>query len=126
MTPPLTPVTRRRVVGAATAALVALVAVAVAACGGSASAQSSSAGGGKLTLVAYSTPQSAFDAIIPLWQKTAAGKGWSFNESYGASGDQSRAVASGLPTDVVNFATTPDITRIVKAGLVSASWDNNP
>jgi sulfate/thiosulfate-binding protein len=126
MTPPLTPVTRRRVVGAATAALVALVAVAVAACGGSASAKSSSASGGKLTLVAYSTPQVAFDAIIPLWQKTAAGNGWSFNESYGASGDQSRAVASGLPTDVVNFATTPDITRLVKAGLVSASWDNNP
>jgi sulfate transport system substrate-binding protein len=35
-------------------------------------------------------------------------------------------VASGQPADVVAFSTEPDITRLVKAGLVSSSWDANP
>ena len=83
------------------------------------------ASGGNLTLVAYSTPQDAYHAIIPLWQKTPAGKGWSISQSYGASGDQSRAVAAGLPADVVNFSTTPDGTRLVKAGLVASNWGHN-
>jgi len=128
-------VTRRRAIGAALTTLVVTVAVGATACGSSssssgssgtgASAASASSGGGKLTLVAYSTPQDAYDAIIPLWQKTAAGAGTSFAESYGASGDQSRAVAAGLPADVVNFATGSDMTRLVKAGLVSSSWNTN-
>jgi sulfate/thiosulfate-binding protein len=126
---------RRRAIGAALTALVVAVAIGATACGsGSASAAASSTGsasgnasggGGKLTLVAYSTPQSAYDAIIPLWQKTGGGAGTSFAESYGASGDQSRAVATGLPADVVNFATGSDMARLVKAGLVSPSWDSN-
>ena len=41
-----------------------------------------------------------------------------FSQSYGASGDQSRKVESGLPTDVVNFSVEPDVTRLVKSGLV--------
>ena len=107
--------TRRRTAGAATAASAALL---VAAGGALAS-------GGHLTLVAYSTPQDAYQSIIPLWQKTPAGKGWSVSQSYGASGDQSRAVAAGLPADVVNFSTTPDVTRLVKARLVASNWDHN-
>ena len=43
----------------------------------------------------------------------------SFSESFGASGDQSRAVESGLAADVVAFSLAPDMTRLVKAGLVS-------
>src|SRR5947199_10579622 len=73
-----------------------------------------------LTLVAYSTPQEAYSLIIPAFQKTKAGNGVSFQTSYGASGDQSRAVASGLPADVVAFSLEPDIGRLVKAGLVSS------
>lgn len=129
-------VTRRRAAGAALTALVVAVAVGVAACGSSSSSSSSattssptgggtSAGSGKLTLVAYSTPQAAYDAIVPLWQKTSTGAGTSFAESYGASGDQSRAVAAGLPADIVNFATGSDMTRLVKAGLVSSNWNAN-
>lgn len=122
---------RRRAVGAALTGAVLAVAVGATACGSSSSSGTApktadpAAGGGKLTLVAYSTPQSAYDAIIPLWQKTAAGAGTSVAESYGASGDQSRAVEAGLPADVVNFATGSDMTRLVKAGLVSANWDTN-
>jgi len=76
-----------------------------------------------LTLVAYSTPREAYEALIPHFQATEAGAGVSFDQSYGASGDQSRAVESGLPADVVAFSLEPDITRLIKAGLVDEDWN---
>src|SRR5207247_11289702 len=56
---------------------------------------SSGGGGNKLTLAAYSTPKEAYAQIIPAFQKTAAGKGVSFDQSYGAPGEQERPVAGG-------------------------------
>ncbi len=50
----------------------------------------------------------------------------SFTQSFGASGAQSRAVDTGQPADIVAFSTTPDITRLVKDGIVSKSWNANP
>jgi sulfate/thiosulfate transport system substrate-binding protein len=114
------------------------IVVALAGCGGSsdstssgaaasnAAATSSTNGGGgnaQLALVAYSTPKSAYDVLIKTYQATPAGRSIAFTESFGASGAQSRAVATGLPADVVAFSTTPDITRLVKAGLVSKRWN---
>ena len=64
----------------------------------------------KLSLVAYAVPKVGFDKVIPLFQKTSAGQGVTFSQSYGASGDQSRKVAAGLATDVVNFSVEPDVT----------------
>jgi sulfate/thiosulfate transport system substrate-binding protein len=87
---------------------------------------SSSSPGKHLTLVAYSTPQGAFEKLVPAFQATSAGKGVSFSQSYGPSGEQSRAVANGLKADVVNFSLDPDVERLVKAGLVSPSWNSNP
>jgi sulfate/thiosulfate-binding protein len=78
---------------------------------------------GALTLVAYSTPKAAYDAIIPLFQATPDGSGVTFETSYGASGDQSRAVESGLPADVVAFSLAPDVDRLVKDGMVAADWN---
>jgi sulfate/thiosulfate-binding protein len=104
----------------------ALVAVATSGCGGTSSAaDDGSSGGGKLTLVAYSTPQEAYEEIIPAFQKATAGKGVDFEQSYGASGEQSRAVEAGLPADVVEFALESDVTRLVDAGLVDSSWNQN-
>jgi sulfate/thiosulfate transport system substrate-binding protein len=95
--------------------------LALAACG-----SSGSSGGGKhLTLVAYSTPQGAYEKLIPAFQATSEGKGVSFSQSYGPSGEQSRAVANGLHADVVNFSLEPDVEKLVKAGLVSPSWNQN-
>jgi sulfate transport system substrate-binding protein len=68
-------------------------------------------------------PKVAFDKVIPLFQRTAAGKGVTFSQSYGASGDQSRKVAAGLPTDVVSFSLQPDVTKLVDAGLVAKDWN---
>ena len=76
----------------------------------------------KLSLVAYSTPREAYGQLIPAFQKTAAGNGASFSQSYGASGEQSRAVASGLDADIVAFSLAPDITSLVQKKLVAKNW----
>src|SRR3954454_1359124 len=105
----------------ALAALVAALAAVVAGCGGSSSASD----GDKLSLVAYSTPKEGDEALIPAFNKTTEGKGVTFNQSYGASGDQSRAVDGGLPADVVEFSLESDVTRLVDSGLVDKSWNAN-
>jgi sulfate/thiosulfate-binding protein len=79
----------------------------------------------KLTLVAYSTPKDAYGQLISAFQKTGAGNGVSFSQSYGASGEQSRAVAAGLDADVVAFSLEPDITSLVQKNLVSKSWNKD-
>jgi sulfate/thiosulfate-binding protein len=96
--------------------------VVVSACGGSAEA----GGSKRLSLVAYSTPKEAYESIIPAFQKTAAGKGVTFTQSYGNSGDQARAVISGLPTDVAALSLEPDVSKLVKDKLVAAGWKSTP
>jgi len=108
------------------AALTLLLLPAVAAgCGGPAeegSAASGDGGGAKLSLVAYSTPKEAYGELIPAFTKTSAGKGVSFTQSYGASGDQSRAVAAGLPADIVALSLAPDVDKLVEPGIVDSNW----
>ena len=112
------------------AAAILGVTAAVAACGGSSDTSSSSSakpaasnGGAQLALVGYSTPKKAYDKLTAAFEQSSAGKGVSFSQSFGPSGAQSRAVASGQPAEVVAFSTTPDITRLVKGGVVASSWD---
>jgi len=93
--------------------------------GGGSSTGSAGASTSRLSLVAYSTPQVVYDQVIPQFQKTEPGQGVTFRESFGGSGDQSRAVESGLPADVVAFSLEPDMTRLVKAGLVDEDWAAN-
>ncbi len=114
----------RKQVRIASAALgvVAVFALA-AACGGSSGGSSGSGSSKKINLVAYSTPQASYTKLIPAFQKTSEGKGVTFTQSYGASGDQSRAVAAGQPADYVHFALSPDIDRLVQSKLVSPNWD---
>jgi sulfate/thiosulfate transport system substrate-binding protein len=102
-------------------------AVAATGCGGTSDESSASAdgGGGKLTLVAYSTPEEAYRELIPAFNNTSQGKGVSFEQSYASSGEQSRAVEGGLPADVVEFSLEPDMTRLVDAGLVEDDWNQN-
>jgi sulfate/thiosulfate transport system substrate-binding protein len=107
--------------------LLALGALSAAGCGGSSTASDGGGGGdgAKLTLVAYSTPEEAYKELIPAFNKTSEGKGVGFDQSYAASGEQSRAVEGGLPADVVEFSLEPDMTRLVDAGLVDADWNKN-
>lgn len=99
----------------------------LAACGGG---SSDVAGGGEqpaaettLTLVAYAVPEPGWSKIIPAFAATPEGKGVGVTTSYGASGDQSRAVVDGKPADIVNFSVEPDVTRLVKADKVAKDWN---
>jgi len=78
-----------------------------------------------LLLVAYSTPTVAFSKIIPAFQATAAGKGIQFQQSYGASEVQAKAVVAGLPADVIDLSLQPDMQRLVDAKLVAKNWASN-
>lgn len=80
----------------------------------------------QLSLVAYSTPQEAYEKVIPAFQGTADGKGIKFKQSYGASGDQARAVQSGLPADVVALSLEPDVQKLVDKGIVAQNWNAGP
>ena len=107
-------------------------AIAVSGCGGASdekgSASASTGNGDKatLSLVAYSTPQVVYDELIPAFGETPEGKGVAFKTSFGASGDQSRAVEAGQKADVVSFSTEPDMTKLVDAGIVDSSWKDGP
>jgi sulfate/thiosulfate transport system substrate-binding protein len=99
---------------------IALVGVAVLT--GSASGASK---GGSVDLVAYSTPKDAYGKIVSAFQKTAAGSGVGFNQSFGASGDQARAIAAGQPADIAALSLDPDINVLVKKKLVPKKWNGN-
>jgi len=109
------------------AAALATATTVLAACGGGSSDVAGGADGPKadttLTLVAYAVPEPGWSKIIPAFAATPEGKGVEVTTSYGASGDQSRAVVDGKPADIVNFSVEPDVTRLVKAGKVAADWN---
>jgi sulfate/thiosulfate-binding protein len=99
--------------------------LALAACGDDASAGAGDGGGSSIDLVAYSTPESAYNELEGMFQGTGEGEGVEFSASYGPSGDQSRAVEAGQPADYVNFSLESDVTRLVDAGLVAEDWNQN-
>ena len=67
------------------------------ACAPSSSSTTTSAGKkSTLSLVAYSVPKAADGALDQAFAKTDPGKDVTWKQSYGASGDQSRAVVGGL------------------------------
>ncbi|MET0307047.1 MAG: extracellular solute-binding protein [Solirubrobacterales bacterium] len=106
-------------------ALFAVIALAVAGCGGSDDSATGS-GGGKLDVVGYSTPEAVYEeALEPGFEATPDGADVSFSNSFGASGDQSRAVEAGQPASVVHFAQGGDMIRLVESGQVAPDWDKN-
>ena len=83
----------------------------------------SGSGSKQLALVSYSTPREVYPKQFAAFAKTSTGSGVMFSESYGASGEQSRAVEGGLYADVVSFSLEPDVQRLVDAGKVAKSWN---
>ena len=109
------------------AALIAAAAtVLLTGCVGGAATTPGDAGMTTLHLVGYAVPKEANNAIQKKFADTPEGKDVKWEESYGASGDQSRAVVNGLPADYVNFSLEGDVTRLVKAGLVDDNWNSGP
>src|SRR6185503_20823405 len=89
-------------------------------------------GGNKVTLIlgAYTTPREAYGkAIIPAFQKywkEKTGQDVEFQESYQASGTQSRAIIGGFEADVAALSLQGDIDRIAEAGLITHDWKSKP
>ena len=111
-----------------TAVLLA-VALLATACGDDDDAAAGTAGVGSaetINIVGFAVPEAANKAIAEAFTATPEGEGVEFRTSYGASGDQSRAVESGLEADYVHFSVTSDVTRLVDAGLVADTWDDGP
>lgn len=81
----------------------------------------------KLTLVSYAVTQAAYEKIIPKfveqWE-AQTGQSVTFDQSYGGSGSQTRAVIDGLEADVVALALALDTQKIEKAGLIQPGWEN--
>ena len=124
MSTPSSSLRRWRVAGA-----LAATATVLAACGGGSSdvvgGDGQSAADTTLTLVAYAVPEPGWSKIIPAFAATPEGKGVGVTTSYGASGDQSRAVVDGKPADIVNFSVEPDVSRLVKANKVASDWNKD-
>jgi sulfate transport system substrate-binding protein len=108
----------------------AALALVVTACGSSSggsggSGTSGSAGsnaGQSIAIVGYSVPKPAYAALQTAFGKTDAGKDVKFSETFGASGTESKAVASGQKADFVAFSLDPDMTRLVPK-FVAADWN---
>ncbi len=98
----------------------------LAACGGQKTAETTNGKAPiKLSLAAYSTPSEAYGKIIPLFVdqwKAQNNQDVTFEQSYGGSGAQSRAVVGGLEADIVALSLEGDITNITKAGLITRDW----
>jgi sulfate transport system substrate-binding protein len=103
-----------------TAAAVALaLALVAAACGGTGGS------GDTVSLVAYSTPKEAYAKLTEEFKKTPAGEGVEFEQSFAASGEQSRSVASGLPADIVALSLQPDVDKLVEPKKVAPDWNKD-
>lgn len=110
------------------ALLTLLIAFVAAGCGSNAesSGTGSADSGGEIDIVAYSTPETVYaEALQPSFESTPAGAGVSFSGSFGASGDQRRAVEAGQPASVVHFAQGGDMIALVESGQVAPDWDRN-
>jgi sulfate transport system substrate-binding protein len=87
---------------------------------------SGASSGGTVAVVGYSTIATGYTALETAFEATPAGQGVTFTNSFGASGTQAQDVAAGQPADIVNLSLIPDMNTVVKAGLVSRKWQENP
>lgn len=123
----------RQFVGLLLAGIGLSVALAACAGGGGGTATTSTAPDGtaagepvELTFVSFAVTQSAYEKIIPLFTnkwKQEKNQDVTFNQSYGGSGSQTRAVIDGLEADIVALALALDTQKIEKAGLIQSGWE---
>jgi sulfate/thiosulfate-binding protein len=80
----------------------------------------------ELTVSSFAVTRKAYEKIIPQfvekWKKEK-GQTVLFNETYGGSGAQARAVIDGLEADVVALSLALDVKKIQKAGLIKEGWE---
>ncbi len=101
---------------------------AIAACsaGGNSNNNANATGDKELTLVSYAVTRAAYEKIIPQFTakwKQEKNQNITFNQSYGGSGSQARAVIDGLEADVVALALALDTKKIEQAKLIEPGWE---
>ena len=101
-------------------ALALALALVAAACGGTSGSNDDT-----VALIAYSTPKEAYAKLTEEFKQTPEGDGTTFEQSFAASGEQSRAVASGLPADIVALSLQPDVDKLVEPKKVAADWNKD-
>ena len=95
------------------------------------SACSDPAGGGgggdkqSVSIVGFSVMKTANKQVIADFKKTDEGKNVTFKQSYGASGDQARAVIAGLKADEAHLSLEPDISKLTDEKLAAEDWKDN-
>ena len=98
----------------------------IAACSPSPDKSGSTSQTKELTLVSYAVTRAAYEKIIPLfakeWQEKT-GQTVKFDQSYGGSGSQTRAVLDGLEADIVALALSADTLQLQDAGLIKPGWE---
>lgn len=80
----------------------------------------------ELTLVSYAVTQAAYEQIIPKFAaqwKEKTGQEVEFNQSYGGSGSQTRAILDGLEADVAALALAGDTKKLQEGGLIEPGWE---
>lgn len=79
----------------------------------------------QLTLVSYAVTRSAYEKIIPKfvakWKKEK-GQDVTFQQSYGGSGSQTRAILDGLQADVAALALEADHAKLQESGFIKPGW----
>jgi sulfate/thiosulfate transport system substrate-binding protein len=105
--------------------LLAVLAAAVAVAAVAGSTAGAARQDSKISIVAYSTPQPAFEQLITAFNNTKAGQGVSFSQSYGASGTQTLAIIAGLHADIVDLSLEPDMQLLVDNKIVAPTWKKN-
>jgi sulfate/thiosulfate-binding protein len=104
----------------------AVSALTLSACAGGSSASETGGEGAQLDLVGFSVLEAVNKEVISTFEGTDGGAGVGFLTSYGASGDQSRAVEAGKAADIVHLSLEPDLQRLVDGDLVDADWNTGP
>jgi sulfate transport system substrate-binding protein len=76
--------------------------------------------------VGFSILEQANKQVISDFNQTGDGKDVTFKQSYGASGDQARAVIGGQKADIVHLSLEPDVQKLVDEKLVADDWKSTP
>jgi sulfate transport system substrate-binding protein len=78
-----------------------------------------------ITFAGFAVPREAYAELIPVFQaqwEAETGQKVEFEESYQASGAQSRAIIGGFEADIAALSLEAHITAIEEAGLITHDW----
>ena len=75
-----------------------------------------------VNVVGYSVAGPVTGALEAAFQKTPAGQGVTFTNSFGSSDTETNNVVKGQSADLVNLSYEPNIATLVNAGKVPVNW----